>query len=125
MALGVAVVFDVAGFRGVDGVVAAHAAVVAGEPVRAPLPEDDVAGYHVLLAGFLGPEPFAGAVFGAVGAALGCVRGVAALGAREEGWGRSCGRGRCGWEEEVGGQREGWGCGGGGDGCEEGAEEGP
>lgn len=97
MPLGIAIVLDVARFGGVDGVVAAHAAVVAGEPMRAPLPEDDVAGDDVLLAGFLGPEPFAWAVFGAVGPALGCVRGWAGLRAGEEGWGR------CGWEEVVGG----------------------
>ncbi len=73
MALRVAVVLDVAGRRGVDGVVAADAAVVAREPVRAPLPEDDVSRDHVLLAAFFGAESFAGTVFGAVGAALGCV----------------------------------------------------
>lgn len=44
----VAVELDVAGLRGVDGVVATHAAVVAGEPVRAALAEDDVAWNHIL-----------------------------------------------------------------------------
>ncbi len=53
--------------------VASHAAVVAWVPVRAALPEDDVARDHVLLAGLFGAESFAGAVFGAVCAALGLV----------------------------------------------------
>lgn len=44
---GVAVVFDVAGFTRKDCVVAAHIAVVTGEPVGAALAEDDVAGDHV------------------------------------------------------------------------------
>lgn len=42
------VVFDVAGLSGVDGVVAAHCAVVAGEPFGAALAEDDVAWDYVL-----------------------------------------------------------------------------
>lgn len=42
------VVFYVAGLGGVDGVVASHAAVVAWEPFRAALAEDDVARDHVL-----------------------------------------------------------------------------
>lgn len=45
---GVAVVFYVAGLRGVDGVVAAQCAIVAWEPFRAALAEDDVAWYYVL-----------------------------------------------------------------------------
>ncbi len=40
--LRVFVVFYIAGFGGVDSVVAPHAAVVAGEPVCATLAEDDV-----------------------------------------------------------------------------------
>ena len=77
MPFGVAVEFDVAGLRCVDGMVPAHSAVVAWEPVRAALPEDDVAGYHVLLAGLLCSQAFAGAVFGSVGAALRGVGGMA------------------------------------------------
>lgn len=45
---GVFVVFYVARLGGVDGVVAAHGAVVAWEPFGAALAEDDVAGDHVL-----------------------------------------------------------------------------
>lgn len=45
----VAVVFDVAGGHGVDGVVAAHDAVFTGPPVRAPLFVDDVAGDDILV----------------------------------------------------------------------------
>lgn len=45
---GIAVVFHVARLDGVDGVVTAHAAVVAGEPVGAALTEDDVAGDDIL-----------------------------------------------------------------------------
>jgi len=42
------VVFDVARLSGVDGVVAAHCAVVARKPFRAALAEDDVAWDYVL-----------------------------------------------------------------------------
>lgn len=42
------VVFHVARLGGVDCVVATHGAVVAWEPFRAALAEDDVAGDHVL-----------------------------------------------------------------------------
>lgn len=45
---GVFVVFNVAWLGGVDGVVAAHCAVVAWEPFGAALAEDDVARDHVL-----------------------------------------------------------------------------
>ncbi len=45
----VLVVLDVARLRGVDSVVATHAAVGAGEPVRAALAEDDVARYDILI----------------------------------------------------------------------------
>lgn len=45
---GVFVVFHVARLGGVDCVVATHGAVVAWEPFRAALAEDDVAGDHVL-----------------------------------------------------------------------------
>ena len=45
----VAVVFHEPGLCGVDGVVAAHGAVVAWEPMRASLSEDDVAWDYVLL----------------------------------------------------------------------------
>jgi hypothetical protein len=48
---GVFVVFDVAGLGGVDGVVAAHCAVVAWKPFCAALAEDDVAGDYVLFCG--------------------------------------------------------------------------
>ncbi len=57
--------------------VAAHAAVLAGEPVRAALAEDDVAGDDELGGGFFGAEAFAGALGGFVGAALGGVGGGA------------------------------------------------
>jgi hypothetical protein len=42
MFLGVFVVFYVAGFGGVDGVVTSHATVIAGEPVCTALAEDDI-----------------------------------------------------------------------------------
>lgn len=45
---GILVVLDVAGGRRVDRVVAAHGAVLAGEPFRAALAEDDIAGDDVL-----------------------------------------------------------------------------
>ena len=46
---GIAVEFHVAGLKGENCVVAAHAAVVAGKPVRAALAEDDVARDDVLI----------------------------------------------------------------------------
>lgn len=45
----VAVVFDVAGCHGVDGVVAAHDAVFAGPPVRSALLVEDVARDDILI----------------------------------------------------------------------------
>lgn len=48
VSLGILVVFDVAGLRGIDGMITAHGAVIAREPVGASLAEDDVAGDHVL-----------------------------------------------------------------------------
>lgn len=50
--------------------VPAHTAVVAGEPVGAPLAEDDVAGDDELGGSFLRAEAFAGAGGGFVGTAL-------------------------------------------------------
>lgn len=50
--LGVLVVFHVPAFGGVDGVVAAHGAVLAGEPVRAALAEDDVSWDDILFCFF-------------------------------------------------------------------------
>lgn len=59
--------------------VATHAAVLAGEPVRAALAEDDVARHDELGGGFLGAEAFSGAAGGGFGAAFGGVGGVAGL----------------------------------------------
>lgn len=53
--------------------VAPDAAAVAGEPERAALPEDDVAGDHELGGGFFRAEAFARAVFFLV---AGCLGGV-------------------------------------------------
>lgn len=64
---------------GEDRVVAPHAAVLAGEPVRAALAEDDVARDDELGGALFGSEAFAGAVGGFVGAALGGVRGGAGV----------------------------------------------
>ena len=44
----VAVVFHIASLRSVDGVIAPHAAVFAGEPERAALAEDNVAWDDIL-----------------------------------------------------------------------------
>lgn len=46
--LGIFVVFHVAGLGGIDGVVASHSAVLAGEPVCAALAEYDVAWDDIL-----------------------------------------------------------------------------
>ena len=56
--------------------IASHADVFTGIPFRAALAEDDVAGDDELLGGFFAAETFAGALFGAVGAALFGVGGV-------------------------------------------------
>ena len=95
MRLRVAVVLHVAALQREDGVVASHAAVLPGEPVRAALPEDDVARRHELRVALFGAEAAAGGVAGAVGAALGGVGGGAGVG----GW--FCGRG---WEEGEAGE---------------------
>ena len=55
---GVFVVFDVARLSGVDGVVAAHCAVVAWKPFGAALAEDDVAGDYVLFCSPLSVSAF-------------------------------------------------------------------
>ena len=44
----VAIVFDVAGLQGVNGVVPSHTRVRARKPFATALPEDDVSGNHVL-----------------------------------------------------------------------------
>lgn len=77
--VGITVEDDVSAFFGEDGVVATHAAVLTGEPMRAALSEDDVARDNVLLGGFFGAETFSGTLAGAVGAGLFGVRGVAGL----------------------------------------------
>lgn len=82
----VAVVPHIPRRSSVDRVVAAHHAIVAGEPVRAALFEEDVSGDDVFAAGFLGSQALSGAVFGAVGNSLGFVRGVADAGCGR--WGR-------------------------------------
>lgn len=101
MRFGVLVEADVALLLGEDGVVPAHVAVLAGEPVRAALAEDDVAGDDELGGALFGAEAFAGALGGFVGAALGGVGGGA--GVLEPVEGGVGGR----WEEE--GEREGEG----------------
>lgn len=48
MFLGVFIVLDVSAFRRVDSVISPHAAILAWEPVGAPLAENDVAGDYIL-----------------------------------------------------------------------------
>lgn len=57
--------------------VPSHAAVLAREPVRAALTEDDVPRHDEFGGAFFGAETFAGALGGFVGAALGGVGGGA------------------------------------------------
>lgn len=85
MALRVQVVPDVAGLGGVDGVVSAQGAVLTGEPLRPPLPEDDASRHDVLSAGALRAESLSRWVARvSVACTLGGVRGVADLGEGEE-----------------------------------------
>lgn len=101
--LRVEVVLDVSGLGRVDGVVPPHGAVLAGEPFRAALPVDDVARDHVLLAGLLRAETFAGGVAGGgVRGTLGGVGGMSEEGEREEWEGGCC---RRLWDGECGGRR--------------------
>jgi hypothetical protein len=65
-------------------VVPPHAAVLAREPVRAALSEEDVARHHVFAVALFGAQALSGAGCGLVGAPLGGVRGWAGLG--ECGW---------------------------------------
>lgn len=60
VSLGIEVVPDIAGLRGVDGVVTAHGAVLAGKPFRPPLPENDASRHDVLAACALCAEALAG-----------------------------------------------------------------
>lgn len=73
MPLRVKVVFHVAGFRGIDGVVSSHIAVLTGEPFCASLAEDDVAGDDVLIAGLFGSQA---STCGVVGTVCSSLRGV-------------------------------------------------
>ena len=66
----VLVVSHVALFKREDGMVAAHAAVLPWEPMRAALAKDDVSGHDILRVGFFRAETFAGAGRGFVGGAL-------------------------------------------------------
>ncbi len=86
MSFRIEVVLDVAFFTREYRVVPAHPAVVAGEPMRASLAEDDIARHDILLAGLFGAKAFARTVFGAVGAALCCVRSVSDCGSVESDW---------------------------------------
>lgn len=100
----VEIVLDVAGLSRVDGVVAPHGAVLAGPPLGAALSVDDVAGDHVLPAGLLRAETFAGRIAGvAVCGTLGGVGGASEEGEREE-W-----EGRCRrlWDGDGRGRGEG------------------
>lgn len=74
------VVRYIALFLGENSVIASHAAVFAGEPMRAALPKYNVAGNDQLQRGFLCTEAFAGALGGFVGPTFCGVSG----GAREE-----------------------------------------
>lgn len=75
------VVPDIAGLSSVDGVVAAHGAVVAGEPFGAALFEDNATGNDVLAAGALCAQTLSSGIAGvSVGRSLGGVRGVTHLG---------------------------------------------
>ena len=65
--------------------IAAHAAVLAGEPVRAALAEDNVSGDDEFGVALFGAEAFSGAGGGFVGAALGGVGGGAGGGSGERG----------------------------------------
>lgn len=109
--------------------IAAHAAVLAGEPVRAALAEDDVAWHDELGGRFFGAEAFSGATGGGTGATFRAVGGVAGLGdgrvegeegekggqgggtvvvlspgeegGKGEGGGREAGEGHCGGGEDM------------------------
>jgi len=61
---GITVVFHIAGLGGIDGVVSAHGAVLAGEPMRASLAEDDVAWDDILFSRLLGSKSLARTIFG-------------------------------------------------------------
>ena len=111
MSRGIPVVAHVSSHRSVDGVVFPQPDVLAGEPFRAALPEDDVAGDDVLGGGAFEAEAAAGGVGGAVGAPLGRVGGVSGL----LGVGRGEGEG---WVVVVGDEIES--C----EGCDEGGEGG-
>lgn len=85
MPFGILVEADVPLLRREDGAVPPHVAVLAGEPVRAALAEDDVAGNDELGGSLFGAESFARAGGGFVRAALRGVRGGAGMVEGEEG----------------------------------------
>lgn len=69
------IVHDISLFLGENGVIATHATILAGVPMRAALAKDDVARYDKFCGGAFGTESFTGALRGFVGPAFGGVRG--------------------------------------------------
>lgn len=59
---GVQIIPNIAGLRGVDCVIAPHAAVIAGEPFRSSLFENNTSGNDVFAAGTLRTESLAGRI---------------------------------------------------------------
>lgn len=79
------VIPDIAGLGGVDGVVSSKRAVLAGEPFRSALFEDNASGDDVFSACALRAETLSGGVPGvSVCCSLGSVRGVSNVREREE-----------------------------------------
>ena len=75
MLLGIPIIAHKSPLERKDGVVPAHAAILAGEPMRAALPENYVSRNDKFGIGLFGPEAFAGPRGGFVGTALGGMRG--------------------------------------------------
>ncbi|KAJ5620914.1 hypothetical protein N7510_004898 [Penicillium lagena] len=109
MQLRIAVIPHITRVLGEDGMVSADAAVLAGEPFRAALSEDDASRHDVLAARALGAEALAcwiARVF--VGGSLRCMRGMSHLGERRKCCGPGEGRWRLGEDGWAGQRAEEW-----------------
>jgi hypothetical protein len=79
------VISHIASLCGVDGVVSTHRTVLAREPLRSALSEDNAAGDNIFTTGFLRTEPLPSRITGvSVCSTLGGVRGVTDIREREE-----------------------------------------
>lgn len=85
MPLGIEVISHIASLRGIDGVISAHRTVLAGEPLRSSLSEDNATRDNIFTTGSLRAESLPSRITGvSVCSTLSGVRGVTDVREREE-----------------------------------------